>query len=366
MTKQQETIPKSIHSLKVGSLSIEHDPKMYAYDFYGIFSLETNIPYFDGMFHAFRSKDPRGKFRIRFLLDEKLRISTAGKEKVNIMLHYNPSDNSIEFDYPWFRPICAKLIFQNELQTYTFLFNKNYLRLSNIVAEGWELIDVLRSILVVSLLRNGLYMVHAAAVKIGDRGVLIPAFGNTGKTTTAWMLASRGAEFLTDEFAILDSDGNCFGFPCSSLLSPSSLKALGIRLRRRQNLSLALSQFKSRVFSSRFVPGGIKLHPDSFFRISPKVPVSFVAILQNGTDQLDRIDKSQVIARIRAIQDYEFGWRANPYILAQRFFNPGFDMDWLLSEEETFLQRLVARLEDLYLVSSSSGSHFLQIEKLVT
>jgi hypothetical protein len=338
---------------------------MYVNDFYGIFSLETNIPYFDGMFHAFRSNDPRSKLRIRFFLDEKLRISTVSKEKVNIMLHYNPSDNSVEFDYPWFRPICAKLISQNELQTYTFLFNKNYFRLSNIVAEGWELIDVLRSILVVSLLRNGLYMVHAAAVKIGDRGVLIPAFGNTGKTTTAWMLANRGAEFLTDEFAIIDSDGNCYGFPCSSLLSPSSVKALGIRIGRGQSLSLTLNQFKSRVLSSRFAPGGIKLNPDSIFKISSKAPISLVAILQNGIDQVDRIGKSQVIEKIKAIQDYEFGWKTNPYVLAQRFFNPGFDIDSLLSEEEAFLKCLVEKVEDLHLVSSDSGKHYLTIEKLV-
>ncbi len=240
-----------------------------------------------------------------------------------------------------------------------------FLRLSNIVAEGWELIDVLRSILVVNLLRNGMYMVHAAAVKIGERCVLIPAFGNTGKTTTAWMLARRGAEFLTDEFAILDSDGNCFGFPCSSLLSSSTVKALGIRLGRGQSLSLALSQLKSRLLSSRFAPGGIKLYPDSTFKTSSKAQVSLVAILRNGMNQLERLDKSQGIARVRAIQEYEFGWRANPYILAQRFFNSNFDVDWLLSKEEAFLQRLVANVGDWYSVSSASGKHYLLIEKLV-
>lgn len=56
-------------------------------------------------------------------------------------------------------------------------------------------------------------------------------------------------------------------------------------------------------------------------------------------------------------------WLSDLDILAQRFFDQDFDMGWLLSEEEAFLQRLVARVQDMYLISSTSGNHYLQIRE---
>src|SRR6266571_6293126 len=157
---------------------------MHTYNFHGLFSLSSNTSYFDGLLHSFRS-DGEGKIRLSFLLDTNLRIPTEGKPNVNLMLYHNAQDNSIEFSYPWIRPVVAKLVFSRDNSNYTFSFNKNYLRFSKIVAEGWELIDVFRSLLQISLLSTGMYMVHGAAISFGQEGVLIPSFGNTGKTTAA-------------------------------------------------------------------------------------------------------------------------------------------------------------------------------------
>jgi hypothetical protein len=280
------------------------------------------------------------------------------------MLHWNSQDNSIEFSYPWIAPIAAKLVFADDSSEYALSFNKNYLRFSKIVAEGWELIDIFRSLLQLSLIKTGMYMIHGAAISLGEEGILIPSFGNTGKTTTSWMLARRGAGFVTDEFAILDSEGRCFGFPCSSLVSAGLVKTAGLQLTKRQSLSLRMRDTRSRILSTRFAPGGVKLYPDQILQVWDRVMITRLAFIQNGLDDAHQIEPNEAYTLLRAVQDYEMNWRSNPYIIARSFFRPSFNPREISTMEETILKRLTSRVRGAYLVSSSKGLHYETIEKI--
>src|SRR5579863_5250874 len=143
----------------------ERNPS-YRYNFNSLFTLESNISYFEGMLHSFKISSEEknlasaAEYSFEFILDKQLRIEDTGnKERINLMLFYNRNDGSVEFCYPWFKPICAKLEFLD--QGFRFTFNKYYLSFSNIVAEGWELIDIFRSTLLSLLIRTKRYMFHA-------------------------------------------------------------------------------------------------------------------------------------------------------------------------------------------------------------
>ena len=359
---------------------------LYTYHFNGIFSLKSNIPYFEGMLHSFRAaSDERGgssstlagttndpthapPLALEFIQDDSLEVSPSGKEKVNLMLYHDRESEAIEFLYPWFRPVCARLEAMKSLGRvgFRFTFNKRYLTFSNIVAEGWELIDQLRSLLLLHLIRDRrMYMFHAAAVKLGDGdGILIPAFGNTGKTTTSWMLAKQhqlGAKFLTDEFAIVDSSGYCYGLPCSSVISSVTVKKFDIKLSRSQRVSMSISDLKSKLLSTRFSPGGVKIYPDRIFETSPGARINKLAIIQNGVDAVKTLNRKEALKRIKAIQDYEFGWKSNPYLLAESFFNNDLDISSVSAIENDFLNTFLASIDDIYLVSSSKAEHYKAI-----
>ena len=161
---------------------------------HGIFSLTSNIPYFEWMLRSFRTgESPKGRFSFRFQLEPRLRVSTKNKERINIMFYHNSADNSIEIDYPWFRPICAKLSFDEDERKYTFAFNKNYLRVCQLIGGGWRPISILRTLLQMNLIRNNMLMLHGGVVRIGNEGILMPSVENKCKTKTVWMLAKRGA-----------------------------------------------------------------------------------------------------------------------------------------------------------------------------
>ena len=333
----------------------------YRYNFHNLFSLTTNINYFEGLLHAFRSTGHSDTTAtIQFVLDNNLRVSLREKPTFNVMLGYDAETDSVEFSYPWIRPVCARLTFGRE--GFQFVFNKNYVRFSNIVSEGWEVIDVFRSLLMVSLIRSGKYMAHGAAVKLGDEGILIPSFANTGKTTAAWMLCRRGAKYLTDELAVLDSDGNCLSLPCSSLVTSGLAKSLELNLTQKQKLSLRIGRLKSKLLSARFASGGVRLYPQNFFDVCDDVRITKVAFLQNGIDDFRRLSVDEAIGRFMAIRNFQLGWDSSPYLIAESFFNSRFDLESLRKTERAFVSSFLSKLEEIYLVSSSNGSHYKAIE----
>ena len=55
--------------------------------------------------------------------------------------------------------------------------------------------------------------VHAGVVAHGDRAVLVPGASFSGKSTLVGSLVRRGAAYLSDEYAVLDSDGLVHPYP---------------------------------------------------------------------------------------------------------------------------------------------------------
>src|SRR5207245_7599906 len=198
------------------------------------------------------------------------------------MFYHNSADNSIEIDYPWFRPICAKLTFDEDERKYTFAFNKNYLRVCQLIGGGWRPVSILRTLLQMNLIRNNMLMLHGGVVRIGNEGILMPSVENTGKTKTVWMLAKRGAQYVTDEYSILDSDGHCYGIPSSSSLSAATANAVGINVTRRERASLSLAGLRGKILTVHFSSGGARIDPSRFFKICSETDLNQIAIIQHS------------------------------------------------------------------------------------
>src|SRR3954453_22287683 len=55
--------------------------------------------------------------------------------------------------------------------------------------------------------------VHAGAVGVGERAILIPGASLSGKTTLVAALLRAGATYYSDEFAVLDAEGRVHAYP---------------------------------------------------------------------------------------------------------------------------------------------------------
>ena len=69
--------------------------------------------------------------------------------------------------------------------------------------------------------RRGAAMVHAATVSLGGRGVLMPAWGGVGKTSTMARLTARpDGLFMGDDWAWVDTDQTLLGYATPMFLKP--------------------------------------------------------------------------------------------------------------------------------------------------
>lgn len=71
---------------------------------------------------------------------------------------------------------------------------------------------------------SGYAFIHGAAVEKDGVGYMMPADSRSGKTTLTMAFLSAGYRFLSDEFAVLDSDGMIAPFPRSMSVRPDTLR----------------------------------------------------------------------------------------------------------------------------------------------
>ena len=74
---------------------------------------------------------------------------------------------------------------------------------------------LVRPAMAVALHGRGAVAVHAAAVCLEGRGVLVAGWSESGKTETALALVERGATFLSDKWTVVGEDGTAAAFPIS-------------------------------------------------------------------------------------------------------------------------------------------------------
>ncbi len=63
-----------------------------------------------------------------------------------------------------------------------------------------------------------LHAVHAGAVKLGNHALLLPGASHAGKSSLVAELLKRGATYLSDEYALIDSKGCVHSYPRPLLL----------------------------------------------------------------------------------------------------------------------------------------------------
>lgn len=89
----------------------------------------------------------------------------------------------------------------------------------------WLLSHLFFTVFLMELLkRRGLYMVHAAGLALGGRGLLIAGASGAGKTTLALTLLRAGFGFLGDDTIILDADAKALAFPDEIDITPQTAR----------------------------------------------------------------------------------------------------------------------------------------------
>jgi len=91
-----------------------------------------------------------------------------------------------------------------------------------ILASRRDLLPFVNPVIQVLLLGRRHSFVHGAAVAVDGKGVLLPGWGGTGKTSAIVSLLNQvpGASFLSDDYTIVSADGRLLSFPKAFFIYP--------------------------------------------------------------------------------------------------------------------------------------------------
>lgn len=92
-----------------------------------------------------------------------------------------------------------------------------------------QLIDWLDRTLVQRL--TGLHAIHAGAVLIGDKALVLPGSSHSGKSSLVAELLRRGAVCLSDEYALIDAQGLVHAYPRTLLLRDGAVAQIPVAPR---------------------------------------------------------------------------------------------------------------------------------------
>jgi hypothetical protein len=101
--------------------------------------------------------------------------------------------------------------------------------------------ELVRPLLQLATIQRGAITVHGATVQLGEGGVLVCGWSESGKTETALALAESGARFISDKWTIIDSSATVHAFPVSVGIRDwvlDYLPRLRAHLRRSQRARL--------------------------------------------------------------------------------------------------------------------------------
>lgn len=246
----------------------------------------------------------------------------------------NRNGMNLCYDRRLFR--CIRLAYtisvrENEIRA---IVGRSYFRairykVMNVHPIGYILFDLVTAV----LLKNGYTPLYGASVSAGDRGALLMAPPNAGKTLTAMQLSTKqGFSLLSEDLTVSDGDG-IWPVPWTN-----SYRSYGRELDR---------QFKS---------AG---------RSHARCALKNVFFLRRGGQDACTAEE-QAYKTMLLLNRYGIGYYASPALHALSYLNDDFSMEDLFEKERTLLGRLCECTEVRSVTSEDPVRFAGLIEKKLT
>ena len=208
---------------------------------------------------------------------------------------------------------------------------------------------------------ENLLVLHSACLEIPGKkeGFLVLGSSNTGKSLTAFSFLQNGFQFLSDDMTVLfpPTAYACpFSSGCYSYLSPKditgrlnqfflSLPLLGLfvpNLQVRRVFDLLLKRYQ----------------------VSPKTTVRQIFILERGDKKgVEKLDKEKSFRKIITLNRLELSYFKDHFLYAYSYFNPDFDLNRLLRQEERLVKALVSFCSCFLVRSNNPRDYFSLIKQ---
>ncbi|TET83993.1 MAG: hypothetical protein E3J36_02610 [Candidatus Nealsonbacteria bacterium] len=187
------------------------------YNIHNILKVESDLNIFPKSF--------LGEFKKADLIIKRKDIKIDKNKYKNFSLKFFGGNNALYFEsYFYGRPLNKFLI--KDLREFYYLKNSRYYNIAGISRILFE----------INLLKRGYTLVHAGAVKRDDKGYLIVAFPEGGKSSTTLSLSLENGEILGDDVVIISENGFIYSYPTKKMRIYSGsevIQKLNLPLKRK-------------------------------------------------------------------------------------------------------------------------------------
>lgn len=221
--------------------------------------------------------------------------------------------------------------------------------------------QLITAILELKLLKMYHTFLHAAAIDVDDKAVLIIAPPSTGKTFTALSpYKFYNVRFLGDDMIIVNSDANCLAFPSNITLHSSSIALLNITLPANIRASMYVRHFLAEIpFVARII-NKIRIPIDLLVNNKDNLgssKIDRIYFLDYGEDKCIEINKEIAFRKVYAAGRMHRGVSENQILLEYAYKYPDIELDNMIRRQIEIYSRLIDHAE-CYLLLSKKFYHY--------
>ena len=241
----------------------------------------------------------------------------------------------------------------------------NFIRITK-TTDTWCHVDTVISMLIqMKAIKKGYGFVHAASVVKGNQALVMPAWSDTGKTSTSWILAAKhGFEFMSDDVVIAGEDGSVLCFPQPSSIHIGTLRTISPVISKRDNMSVKIRAIASMVAPS-LIPA--KVERDVWekipgVKVKEKAQIETIAMFQFGEPRIDKISEERLFKRIWPLSRVNVAWDFQTQIIMPYLYvNPEFKYNELEKKEYDNLKSFTEKAIKKYVITGSHKTFKTQI-----
>lgn len=213
--------------------------------------------------------------------------------------------------------------------------------------------NYLTDITTLRLLKDRILSFHGAAFEYGNKGYIITAFPDTGKSYTMLRLLEdeKQVNFMAEDIMMLDENDNIISVPFTQTIEKRKrLDTLSGMKQRLYNYFYKDNYIKSDVFEA------INL-PDSRFLSKHKLHSIF--FLKRGVSNVRRLEnKTENFRLLRDLNNLEFSYWRNELILTYLFFQENCSIYDFMEIENSMIKNISDNFELIEVTAESYDGYY--------
>lgn len=226
-------------------------------------------------------------------------------------------------------------------------FSPSHQKLQRLLPSTLSTKSAVEMAICIKLLQKHRALVSLGCVAHEGKGIVLPAFPDTGKTATVLSLChSHNMQFLADDRAIISPDGQIYSFPIPCTISKGNIRNItGFQLSSQQKWSLEARNLLSHLLPPTILDPTIKVSPQHSFspplKLADKAEVDTILLLEKGEGGVRPISREQIFEVLMNLLRYELQWYTHPFAVTYALANNRFSLSSIIHKEEELVRHFV-------------------------